>query len=124
MEYVNLGRSGLKVSRVCLGTMTFDREADEKTSFAILDYFTEQGYNFIDTANAYSLGKSEALIGRWLKARGNRGRLVLATKVYGKMGDGPNESGLARIHIHQAVEASLARLGTDVIEPLNEPDTF
>ena len=116
MEHVNLGKSGLKVSRVCLGTMTFDREADEKTSFAILDYFLEQGHNFLDTANAYSLGKSEALIGRWLEARGNRSSVVLATKVFGKMGEAANERGLSRIHIHQAVEASLKRLRTDVID--------
>jgi aryl-alcohol dehydrogenase-like predicted oxidoreductase len=116
MSFVNLGASGLKVSDVCLGTMTFGRETDEKESFAIMDYFVEGGRNFLDTANAYSVGKTEEVVGRWLKARGNRDQIVLATKVYGVMGDGPNDRGLSRIHIHQAIEASLRRLGTDVID--------
>jgi aryl-alcohol dehydrogenase-like predicted oxidoreductase len=96
--------------------MTFGRESDEKTSFAIMDTFVERGFTFIDTANAYSQGGSETVVGKWLKARGNRDDLVIATKVYGRMGEGPNEAGLARIHIHQAVEASLRRLQTDVID--------
>lgn len=116
MKYKRLGKSGLKVSPVCLGTMTFDREADVKTSFAIMDYFTEQGFNFIDTADAYSMGASESVVGQWLKERKKRNDIVLATKVYGQMGDGPNEGGLSRIHIQQAVEDSLRRLDTDVID--------
>ena len=115
-SFKNLGKSGLKVSPVCLGTMTFDREADQDESFRIMDYFVEQGFNFLDTANAYSLGKSEAAVGRWLKERGNRKDLIVATKVYGKMGEGPNEGGLSRIHILQAVEDSLRRLQTDFID--------
>src|SRR5512142_1796875 len=116
MEYVRLGRSGLKVSRICLGTMTFGREADESSSRAIIDRYLELGGNFLDTADAYSLGGSEELLGRYLKERGNRTQIVLASKVYQQMGPGPNEGGLARIHIQQAIEASLRRLQTDVID--------
>jgi aryl-alcohol dehydrogenase-like predicted oxidoreductase len=115
-SFKNLGKSGLKVSPVCLGTMTFDREADQHESFRIMDYFVEQGNNFLDTANAYSLGKSEQVVGRWIKERGNRKDVIVATKVYGKMGEGPNEGGLSRIHIMQAVEDSLRRLQTDFID--------
>ncbi|HUZ17082.1 MAG TPA: aldo/keto reductase, partial [Spirochaetia bacterium] len=116
MNIVQLGRSGLRVSEVCLGTMTFGREADEKTAFAIMDYFVEQGGTFLDTADAYNVGETESIIGRWMKARGNRERLVVATKVFGKMGEGPNDQGLSRIHIRQAIDASLRRLQTDVID--------
>ncbi|HUI70504.1 MAG TPA: aldo/keto reductase, partial [Spirochaetia bacterium] len=116
MKVVSLGRSGLKVSQVCLGTMTFGREADEAISFKILDYFVEQGGSFIDTADAYSTGATESVVGRWLKARGKRDSLVIATKVFAQMGSGPNDAGLSRVHIQRAVEASLARLQTDVID--------
>src|SRR5450756_2259252 len=116
MEYRRLGSAGLRVSRVCLGTMTMGREADEATSFAILDRFHEEGGSFLDTANAYGRGTSEGVVGRWLKARGLREQMVVATKVYGAMGDGPNESGLSRLHIMRAVEDSLRRLQTDVID--------
>jgi aryl-alcohol dehydrogenase-like predicted oxidoreductase len=116
MQAVRLGLSGLRVSRVCLGTMTFGREADESTSQAILDHFVQEGGIFLDTADAYGRGTSEEIIGRWLKARGNRGQVVLATKVFGTMGDGPNDGGLSRLHIQTAVEASLRRLQTDVID--------
>ncbi len=116
MEIVQLGRSGLRVSKVCLGTMTFGREADEETSFGIMDYFVEQGGTFFDTADAYSRGITEEVVGRWMKARNSRSQIVLATKVYGEMGDGPNDSGLSRIHIQRAVDASLKRLQTDVID--------
>ena len=116
MKIVQLGKSGLRVSDVCLGTMTFGREADEKTSFAIMDRFVELGGTFLDTADAYLTGATEEVVGRWLAARGGRDGLVLATKVYGKMGEGPNDSGLSRIHIVKAVEASLRRLKTDVID--------
>jgi aryl-alcohol dehydrogenase-like predicted oxidoreductase len=116
VETVPLGKSGLKVSRVCLGTMTFGREADEAASFAIMDYFVEHGGTFLDTANAYSAGATESVVGRWLTARRNRDSLVIATKVFGQMGTGPNEGGLSRIHIQRAVEASLLRLQTDVID--------
>lgn len=116
MKYVNLGRSGLKVSQVCLGTMTFAREADEPESFAILDKFVDLGGTFLDTANGYSAGASEDTIGRWLVSRGNRTNLVIATKVFSRMGEGPNDQGLSRVHIIQEVENSLRRLQTDVID--------
>jgi aryl-alcohol dehydrogenase-like predicted oxidoreductase len=116
MEQVNLGRCGMRVSRICLGAMTFGREADEQASFRIMDTFVEAGGTFIDTANAYSRGGSEQVVGRWLKARGNRDAIVVATKVYGEMGSGPNERGLARINIQRAVEASLKRLAIDTID--------
>ncbi len=116
MDIVQLGRSGLRVSRICLGTMTFGRESDETTSFSIMDYFVEQGGTFLDTADAYSTGITEEVVGRWMHARNNRDSIVLATKVYGKMGDGANDSGLSRIHIQRAVDASLKRLQTDVID--------
>ncbi len=116
MNYVNLGRSGIKVSKVCLGAMTLGREADEETSHAILDFFVEKGGTFIDTANAYSKGGSEEVVGRWMKKRGNRDSIVLATKVYGRMGDGPNDAGLSRVAIQRACAASLKRLATDVID--------
>lgn len=116
MEIVRLGASGLKVARVCLGTMTFGREADEAASAGIMDYYWGQGGNFLDTADAYDRGTAESVVGRWLKSHGNRDQIVLATKVYGTMGSGPNDAGLSRLHIQQAVEASLRRLQTDVID--------
>ena len=116
MEYRNLGKTGVKVSPVCLGTMTFGREADEATSFAMMDYFVEQGYNFLDTADGYSTGGSEEVVGRWIKARQNRRDLVVATKVFATMGPGPNDKGLSRLHIQLAVEDSLRRLQTEVID--------
>ena len=116
MNYKTLGKCGLKVSPVCLGTMTFGREADEETSFTIMDYFVEQGYNFLDSADAYSRGGSEEVVGRWIRARGNRQEVVLATKVFGSMGSGPNDGGLSRIHIIAAVEDTLRRLQTDRID--------
>ena len=124
MEYRYLGRSGLKVSELCLGTMQFGWSADEETSHQILSKTYDAGVNFIDTADVYSRwvegnpgGVSEAIIGRWMKnSQIPRHKLVIATKVRGKMGDGPNETGLSRIHIMQAVEDSLRRLGTDYID--------
>ena len=116
MEYRQLGAAGIRVSRVCLGTMTFGREADEGTSFAIMDRFHEAGGTFLDTANGYGRGTSEGVVGRWLKARGLRDQMIVATKVYGSMGDGPNDSGLSRFHIMRAVEGSLRRLQTDVVD--------
>jgi len=116
MEYKRLGKSGLKVARICLGTMTYAREADEATSFQLMDRYLELGGNFIDTADGYSSGAAEEVVGRWLKQRGNRQRIVLATKVYTTMGPGPNDGGLSRLHIQQGVEASLRRLQTDVID--------
>jgi aryl-alcohol dehydrogenase-like predicted oxidoreductase len=116
MDIVRLGKSGLKVSRICLGTMTFGREADEETSHEILDHYIELGGNFIDTADTYSDGGAEDVIGRWLKKRGSRGQVVLTSKAYNSMGPGPNDGGLSRIHLQKAVEASLKRLQTDVID--------
>ena len=115
MEYRFLGRTGLRVSELCLGTMTFGREADEATSHAILDRFVAAGGNFIDTANVYGRGKSESVVGNWLKGQ-PRDKQVIATKVRFRMGDGPNEIGLGRKHIRDAVVASLSRLQTDYID--------
>ena len=116
MEYLRLGQSGLKVARVCMGTMTFGREADQETSFHLMDRYADLGGNFLDTADVYSSGGSEEIVGRWLKQRGGRDRFVVATKVYGTMGPGANDGGLSRLHIQRAVEASLRRLQTDVID--------
>lgn len=110
-----MGRSGIRVSELCLGSMTFGRETDEETSVAILDTFVESGGNFIDTADVYSTGGSEEILGRWLRTR-RRDELVIATKVRFPMGDGPNERGLGRKHIMEGVEASLRRLQTDYID--------
>ncbi|MBN1202588.1 MAG: aldo/keto reductase [Anaerolineae bacterium] len=114
MEYRYLGRTGLKVSELCLGAMTFGNESDEKMSFAIMDRFLEAGGNFIDTADVYTQGVSEEITGRWLK--NHRREIVLATKFRFPMGDGPNDAGTSRYHIMQAVEDSLSRLQTDAID--------
>jgi aryl-alcohol dehydrogenase-like predicted oxidoreductase len=117
MNYRYLGKTGLKVSELCLGAMTFGREneATEKESFQMMDRFVAAGGNFIDTANVYSTGISEEIVGRWLKDRG-RDDLVLATKVRFPMGSGPNDLGLSRKHILASAEASLRRLQTDYID--------
>ena len=123
MNYRRLGQTGLKVSPICLGTMQWGWTADEETSFAVMDRFVEAGGNFIDTADVYSRwvegnpgGVSEEIIGRWMSARRNRHSVVLATKVRGQMGTGPNDVGLSRRHILDAVDASLRRLQTDHID--------
>ncbi|NDZ88177.1 aldo/keto reductase, partial [Streptomyces sp. SID10115] len=110
-----LGRTGLRVSELCFGTMTFGSGADETTSHRMLDTFTEAGGTFIDTADMYGRGLSEEILGRWLKSR-RRDELVVATKVFATMGDAPNAGGLSRKHIVSAVDASLRRLGTDYID--------
>ncbi|MBZ0308310.1 MAG: aldo/keto reductase [Anaerolineae bacterium] len=115
MEYRYMGRTGLKVSELCLGAMTFGRESSEDDSYRMLDYFAEQGGNFIDTADVYSQGKSEEIVGRWLKNK-PRDQFIIATKVRFGMGSGPNDIGLSRHHILNGVEASLRRLGTDTID--------
>jgi aryl-alcohol dehydrogenase-like predicted oxidoreductase len=115
MNYRFLGNTGLRVSELCLGAMTFGRETDEETSRRIMDRFVAAGGNFIDTANVYSRGTSEEIVGRWLKSK-NCDDFVVATKVRFPMGDGPNEAGLSRKHILAGVEASLRRLGTDYID--------
>jgi aryl-alcohol dehydrogenase-like predicted oxidoreductase len=120
MPYVQLGRTGLKVSRLCLGTMNFGPETSEHDSFAIMDRAIEHGINFFDTANVYGWrtgeGVTEQIIGRWLAQGGRRDKIVLATKVYGKMGDWPNQSRLSALHIRRACEESLRRLNTDHID--------
>jgi aryl-alcohol dehydrogenase-like predicted oxidoreductase len=115
MEYRFLGRTGLRVSELCLGAMTFGRETSDTDSFAMLDCFVEAGGNFIDTANVYSRGVSEEIVGRWMKNQ-PRETLVIATKVRFGMGSGPNEVGLSRKHVLHQVEASLRRLQTETID--------
>jgi aryl-alcohol dehydrogenase-like predicted oxidoreductase len=118
-----LGRTGLKVSALCLGGNTFGWTTDQPASEAVLDAYLDAGGNFIDTADVYARwapgnkgGESETALGIWMAARRNRHRVILATKVCGPMGPGPNDAGLSRLHIVQAVEASLARLQTDYID--------
>jgi len=114
MEYRRLGDTGLMVSELCLGCMTFGREADEGDSREIVDRFLEAGGNFIDTADVYSKGLSEEITGRAIK--GIRDDVVLATEVYFPMGEGPNDEGLSRKHVTQGCEDSLRRLGADYID--------
>jgi aryl-alcohol dehydrogenase-like predicted oxidoreductase len=117
VEYRTLGGSGTVVSAQCLGAMTFGHESDEETAHAQLDRFVERGGNFIDTADVYSRGRSEEIIGRWLTARPVlRDRLVIATKGRFPMGDGRNDAGLSRTHLGRALEASLRRLGIDTVD--------
>jgi aryl-alcohol dehydrogenase-like predicted oxidoreductase len=114
MEYRRLGETGLMVSELCLGCMTFGREASEEDSKRLVDRFLDAGGNFIDTADVYSKGVSEEITGRTIK--GVRDDVVLATKVYFPMGEGPNDTGLSRKHVTQGCEDSLRRLGTDYID--------
>jgi aryl-alcohol dehydrogenase-like predicted oxidoreductase len=116
MEYRTLGRTGVKVSPLCLGAMNFPEPSGEKQSVEIINRALDGGINFIDTANVYNRGESEKIVGRTLKENGRRGEVVLATKVYGTMGDGPNEGGVSRYHIIQSCEDSLRRLQTDRID--------
>src|SRR6516225_7979948 len=121
MQYVRLGRAGVQVSRLCLGTMNFGPLTSEADSAAIMDRALEVGVNFFDTANVYGWktgeGVTEQIIGRWLaQGAGRRERIVLATKVYGRMGPGPNDARLSAAHIRRACEESLRRLGTDHID--------
>jgi len=121
VEYTHLGRTGLLVSRLCLGTMNFGPHTSERDAFAIMDRALEVGINFFDTANVYGRKKGEGIteqiIGRWFaQGGGRRERVVLATKVYGSMGDWPNESKLSARHIRRACEDSLRRLQTDHID--------
>jgi len=118
-----LGRTGLRVAALCLGGNTFGWTTDQKASEAVLDAYVEAGGNFIDTADVYSRwaagnagGESETVLGQWMTARRNRPAVVIATKVMGAMGPGPNDTGLSRQHIVQGVEASLTRLQTDYID--------
>lgn len=124
MDYVNLGRTGLKVSPLCLGTMNFGPRTTKEDSFAIMDKALELGINFFDTANRYGKGPdigyhglTEEIIGDWwAQGDGRREKVVLATKVFGPMGEGPNDRGLSARHIRHAVEDSLHRLQTDYID--------
>jgi aryl-alcohol dehydrogenase-like predicted oxidoreductase len=126
MEYRLLGRTGVRVSPLCLGAMNFALDGggatSEADSLSILDAALEAGVNFIDTANVYNAGQSESVVGKALQGR--RDRVVLATKARGKMGDGPNDTGLSRRHIVAACEASLKRLNTDYIDlyQMHRPD--
>lgn len=121
MKLRRMGRTGLKVTEICLGTMTFGYQCDEPTSFAILDKAADQGVTFLDTADVYPVppapetaGRSEEIVGKWLKGR--RDNFVLATKCRMKVGHGPNDEGLSRKHIMKAIDDSLRRLQTDYID--------
>lgn len=116
MEYRVLGRTGVMVSPLCLGTMNFPEPSGDKESIVMMNHALETGINFWDTANVYNQGESEKIVGRALKENGRRDEVVLATKVYGNMGDGPNERGVSRYHIIKACEDSLRRLQTDRID--------
>ncbi len=121
MEYTQLGRTGLQVSRLCLGTMNFGPLTDEPESYAIMDQALEMGINFFDTANVYGWklgeGITEQIIGRWFaQGGGRREKTIIATKVYGRMGEWPNQSRLSALHIRRACEESLRRLQTDYID--------
>lgn len=129
MEHIRLGRTGLLVSRLCLGTMTFGLQSDEKTSTAILDRAAEGGITFLDAADVYPLGggldtagRTEEIVGRWLK--GKRDRFIVATKCVGQVGPNPWDKGSSRKHVLDAVEGSLRRLQTDYIDlyQLHSPD--
>jgi len=121
MQHVRFGPTGLHVSRLCLGTMTFGLQCDEKTSFAILDAAAGHGITFLDTADAYPLGgkladmgRTEEILGKWLKGR--REQFVLATKCSGKVGEAPWQQGTSRKHVMRAIDESLRRLGTDYVD--------
>ncbi|HEY6389913.1 MAG TPA: aldo/keto reductase [Bryobacteraceae bacterium] len=123
MDYVNLGSTGLKVSRLCLGAMTYGSKSwrewvlEEEESRPFIRRALELGINFFDTADMYSVGVSEAILGRALKEFGpSRDRVVIATKVFNAMGDDPNQKGLSRKHIMHAIDDSLRRLGTDYVD--------
>ncbi|HLV80856.1 MAG TPA: aldo/keto reductase [Chthonomonadaceae bacterium] len=121
MEYTNLGRTALKVSRLCLGTMNFGPQTSEEDSYRIMDRALELGINFFDTANVYGWkkgqGVTEQIVGRWwAQGGGRREKVVIATKVYGDMGDWPNTSRLSKLHLRRALDDSLRRLKTDFID--------
>ena len=132
MKIKRLGRTGLKVTELCLGTMTFGNQCDEPTSHAIMSKAFDAGVTFFDTADAYPLGatletvgRTEEYIGRWFQGHpGRRNQVVLATKFYGQVGSGPNDQGGSRKHIVQAIEGSLRRLQTDYIDlyQMHSPD--
>ena len=121
MQYRKFGNTGLTVSRLCLGTMTFGLQTEEDVSRQILDKATDAGVNFIDTADAYPLGstidqtgRTEEIVGRWLKGR--RDRFIVATKAFNKVGPSPWDQGASRKHLLDAIDNSLRRLGTDYVD--------
>lgn len=116
MRYVLLGKTGVRVSEMCLGTMTFGNEADETTSMSIMDRAFEAGVNFIDTADVYNGGLTEKIVGRWIESR--REDIVLATKAHFPVGSGPNQRGSSRRHLRLSVEGSLRRLRSEWIDVL------
>ena len=116
MEYRSLGRTGVRVSPLCLGTANLGNPTPEDTSRQIMQMALDAGVNIFDTSNSYNNGESERIIGRFLKDTGQRDRVLLATKVYYPAGDGPNDQGLSRYHIRRACEDSLRRLQTDHID--------
>lgn len=116
MNYRFMGRTGLKVSELCMGTQTFGWGADEADAHKLADQFVEAGGNFFDTSNIYNQGQSETILGTWQKKYGNRSRLVIATKVFFPAGDDPNDSGLSRKHIFTQIDNSLRRLQTDYVD--------
>jgi aryl-alcohol dehydrogenase-like predicted oxidoreductase len=116
VNYRFMGRTGLKVSEICLGTQTFGWGADEPTAHSLADRYVGAGGNFFDTSNIYNGGESERMLGSWLASRGNRSRLVIASKVFFPTGDGPNDTGLSRKHIFEQIDASLRRLRTDYLD--------
>ncbi len=117
MEYTYLGRIGLRVSRLCLGTVNFGRHASEKDALSVMSRALQAGINFFDTANIYNEGLTETIVGNWLtEDKSRRDQIVLATKLYGKTGEGPNDGRLSAYHIRRACEDSLRRLQTDHID--------
>jgi len=122
MEIRTLPKTGLKISRLCFGTMTFGAQTDEATAHRCMDCCLDAGINFYDTANVYNRGAAETIVGKWLKGR--RDKVILATKVRGKMGEGPDDQGLSRPAMRKAIDASLARLETDYVDLyyLHQPD--
>jgi 1-deoxyxylulose-5-phosphate synthase len=122
MEYTNLGKTGLKVSRICLGMMTYGSRQwrrwvlDEEESRPFIRRALEEGINFFDTADVYSLGRSEEVLGKAMQDYARREEVVIATKVFFPMGEGPNQGGLSRVHIFNAIDASLRRLGMDYVD--------
>jgi aryl-alcohol dehydrogenase-like predicted oxidoreductase len=116
MNYRFMGRTGLKVSELCMGTQTFGWVTEESTAHRMADAFVEAGGNFFDTSNIYNQGLSETILGNWLKSRGTRSQLVIATKVFFPTGEGPNDTGLSRKHIFEQIETSLRRLQTDYVD--------
>ena len=114
MNYRNMGRTGLKVSVICVGTMTFGRSTDQTEASKMVELSLDRGVNFFDTADGYSNGESEIMLGKALK--GVRRDAIIATKFFNPMGSGPNDSGMSRVHIMNAIEDSLSRLATDYVD--------